>query len=130
MVSPCLKIAHQDSVISVSFSADGQYVCSAGMDGKINVSLSVSGQHVITLEGPDEFTVRETNRKRLYPIISISLSHDSGAIGILGGMYYWPVVLMVRCGCGVYPRVKSCTYFLVMPVPSTLVPFLQMVGDF
>nr|CAG8557118.1 8428_t:CDS:10 [Entrophospora candida] len=47
---------HDDSVVSVSFSKDGQYVATGGMDGKIMVWKVENGQHVATLEGPNEIT--------------------------------------------------------------------------
>ncbi|CAJ0761903.1 6533_t:CDS:2 [Entrophospora sp. SA101] len=49
-------IGHDDSVVSVSFSKDGQYVATGGMDGKIMVWKVENGQHVATLEGPNEIT--------------------------------------------------------------------------
>ncbi|KAJ3047704.1 hypothetical protein HK097_011286 [Rhizophlyctis rosea] len=47
---------HTDSVSAIGFSNDGQYVASAGLDGKVIVHNVSNGQHVVTLEGPTEIT--------------------------------------------------------------------------
>ncbi|CAG8506111.1 8347_t:CDS:10 [Paraglomus brasilianum] len=44
---------HSDSVTSVRFSTDGQYVATAGMDGKVKVWKVEDGSEVVVLEGPD-----------------------------------------------------------------------------
>ncbi|CAO1618968.1 unnamed protein product [Sympodiomycopsis kandeliae] len=55
-----LQPKHTDSVISVGWSADGQFVATGGMDGMVNVwKVAEQGQwnkwdHVVTLEGGDE----------------------------------------------------------------------------
>jgi WD40 repeat protein len=48
-----LQKGHSDSVTSVRFSTDGQYVASAGMDGKVKVWKVENGEEAISLEGPD-----------------------------------------------------------------------------
>ena len=45
---------HSDSVLSVKFSPDGQYLATAGMDGVVHISNAETGELVNTLEGPDE----------------------------------------------------------------------------
>ncbi|KAJ3037651.1 hypothetical protein HDV00_001456 [Rhizophlyctis rosea] len=47
---------HADSVAAVGFSNDGQFVASAGLDGKVLVFNVADGQQVATLEGPTEIT--------------------------------------------------------------------------
>ncbi|KAI8929856.1 WD40-repeat-containing domain protein [Entophlyctis helioformis] len=47
---------HTDSVVSVAFSNDGQYVASGGMDGKVFVFQITDGRQVCALEGPTEVT--------------------------------------------------------------------------
>ncbi|TPX59050.1 hypothetical protein PhCBS80983_g02721 [Powellomyces hirtus] len=47
---------HDDSIVAVAFSADGQYAATGGMDGKVHVSSVNSGELVVTLEGPTEIT--------------------------------------------------------------------------
>jgi ribosome assembly protein SQT1 len=55
---------HTDSVISVSFSSDGEMVATGGMDGKVRVWRRVGKENwrtwefLIELQGPDEVTVR------------------------------------------------------------------------
>lgn len=53
----CKLKGHSDSVVSVSFSVDGNYIASGGMDGKVIVSSTADGQLTCELEGPDEVTV-------------------------------------------------------------------------
>jgi len=45
---------HSDSVVSVGFSCQGDYVATGGMDGKIQVWNVSDGSKVVDLEGPDE----------------------------------------------------------------------------
>ncbi|CAG8613793.1 4509_t:CDS:10 [Acaulospora morrowiae] len=45
---------HTDTVTSVMFSRDGEFVASGGMDGKVFVWKVDSGELVASLEGPDE----------------------------------------------------------------------------
>ncbi|KND05172.1 uncharacterized protein SPPG_00839 [Spizellomyces punctatus DAOM BR117] len=47
---------HEDSIIAVGFSADGQFAASGGMDGKVNVFTVATGELVVTLDGPTEIT--------------------------------------------------------------------------
>lgn len=44
--------------MALSFSSNGQFIASGGMDGKIHVSEVDTGKLVITLEGPTEVVVR------------------------------------------------------------------------
>ncbi|KAG5457895.1 MAG: WD40-repeat-containing domain protein [Olpidium bornovanus] len=48
---------HADSVVSVKFSANGEFVASGGMDGKVLVYRSATGELAVELEGPDEVVV-------------------------------------------------------------------------
>jgi WD40 repeat protein len=57
----CQLKEHADSVVSLAFSADGQYIATGGMDGKVIVSTALDGQLVCELDGPSEITVRPTN---------------------------------------------------------------------
>lgn len=45
---------HSDSVVSASFSSDGQLIATAGMDGIVNVWSADTGTLERTLEGPSE----------------------------------------------------------------------------
>jgi ribosome assembly protein SQT1 len=45
---------HTDSVTSIAFNHDGQYLATGGMDGRVNVWQVPSGTHVVTLDGPEE----------------------------------------------------------------------------
>lgn len=80
LTDPAHGLAHTDSVIAVSFSADGMYAATGGMDGLVNVSeleyatedvpaasedqqqqqsgLSVKIKQTMSLQGPDEVNVR------------------------------------------------------------------------
>jgi ribosome assembly protein SQT1 len=53
----CQLKEHTDSVVSVAFSSDGQFIATGGMDGKVMVSNALDGQHVCELDGPSEITV-------------------------------------------------------------------------
>ena len=56
---------HTDSVTSVGFSADGEYVASGGMDGRVRVYKRVGTlayaewEFVVCLEGPDDVVVSD-----------------------------------------------------------------------
>ncbi|KAL1918739.1 uncharacterized protein VTP21DRAFT_2761 [Calcarisporiella thermophila] len=45
---------HTDSVTSVAFSSDGEYVASGGMDGKVRLWKVSNGEFINSVEGPDE----------------------------------------------------------------------------
>ncbi|ORY92277.1 WD40-repeat-containing domain protein [Syncephalastrum racemosum] len=45
---------HTDSVTAVGFSVDGDYVASAGMDGKVRVWKAHTGEFCTAVEGPDD----------------------------------------------------------------------------
>ncbi|KAI9277314.1 WD40-repeat-containing domain protein [Phascolomyces articulosus] len=45
---------HTDSVTAVAFSVDGDYIASAGMDGKVRVWKAHTGDFCTSVEGPDE----------------------------------------------------------------------------
>ncbi|KAI8391766.1 quinon protein alcohol dehydrogenase-like superfamily [Radiomyces spectabilis] len=45
---------HKDSVTSVAFSVNGDYVASAGMDGKVRVWKTETGEFCCAVDGPDE----------------------------------------------------------------------------
>ncbi|KAF7725007.1 hypothetical protein EC973_000500 [Apophysomyces ossiformis] len=45
---------HTDSVIAVAFNVDGDYVASAGMDGKVRVWKTHTGEFCAAAEGPDD----------------------------------------------------------------------------
>lgn len=45
---------HTDSVTAVAFSVEGEYVASAGMDGRVRVWKTANGEFCTSVEGPDE----------------------------------------------------------------------------
>ncbi|CAO3646787.1 unnamed protein product [Cunninghamella echinulata] len=45
---------HTDSVTAVAFSVEGDYVASAGMDGRVRVWKTANGEFCTSVEGPDE----------------------------------------------------------------------------
>lgn len=48
---------HTDSVICVSFSSDGKYVATGGMDGQALVWDTATGAQVVTCDGCTEVEV-------------------------------------------------------------------------